>query len=218
MPELIRVCIADDHTVVRQGLRAFLASQPDIEVIGEASTGTDAVALARALHPHVVLIDLMMPGMDGFEATQRIRQHCPDTHVIALTSFATQGHVIRALHAGVLSYLLKDADATDIAAAVRKAARGEPVIAPTIAATIDGRSNRHPAELPTGLAQLTNRELEVLHLIAEGLSNATIAQRLVITEGTVKTHVNGLLTKLQLTDRTQAAVLAWREGLIGPTP
>jgi NarL family two-component system response regulator LiaR len=217
MPELIRVCIADDHSVVRQGLRAFLNSQPDIEVIGEAGTGTDAVAQARALHPHVVLIDLMMPGMDGFEATRRIREYCPDTNVVALTSFSSQGHVIRALRAGVLSYLLKDADAADIAAAVRKAAHSQPVIAAAIAATAEGRTGRHPAEPPTGLGQLTNRELQVLHLIAEGLSNAIIAERLVITEGTVKTHVNSLLTKLQLTDRTQAAVLAWREGLIDNT-
>jgi NarL family two-component system response regulator LiaR len=215
MPDRIRVCIADDHAVVRHGLRVFLNSQPDIEVIGEASTGADAVGLARALHPDVVLVDLMMPGMDGFEATRRIRQHCPDTNVVALTSFSAEGHVVRALRAGVLSYLLKDADATEIAAAVRKAARGERVIADAVAATATGRLGRRPND---GLSHLTNRELEVLRLIADGLSNAIIAERLVITEGTVKTHVNSLLAKLHVADRTQAAVLAWRLGLVDVDP
>lgn len=213
MPDPIRVCIADDHAVVRQGLRVFLNSQRDIEVIGEASTGDDAVGLARALHPDVVLVDLVMPGMDRFEATRRIRQHCPDTNVVALTSFSAEGHVVRALRAGVLSYLLKDADATEIAAAVRKAARGERVIADAVAATATGRLGRRPTD---GLSQLTNRELEVLRLIADGLSNAIIAERLVITEGTVKTHVNSLLSKMHVADRTQAAVLAWRVGLVDP--
>jgi NarL family two-component system response regulator LiaR len=199
----IRICLADDHAVVRQGLRAFLNSQPDIEVVGEAGTGAEAVALARALHPDVLLLDLMMPGMDGFEAARRIHEHSPGTSVVVLTSFSSQGHLLRARQAGVLSYLLKDADAAEIAAAVRKAARHEPVIAPT-----------RPADHTAGLGQLTNRELQVLRLIADGLSNATIAERLVITEGTVKTHVNSLLSKLHLADRTQAAVLAWREGLV----
>jgi DNA-binding NarL/FixJ family response regulator len=215
--EPIRVCIADDHTVVRQGLRVFLSSQPDLQVIGEAGDGTEAVAMARALRPDIVLIDLMMPGTDGFEATRQIRQHCPDTTVVVLTSFSTEGHVLRALRAGALSYLLKDADAVEIAQAVRKAARGEPVIAHAVAAKAMGRLTGRPADRYTGLGQLTNRELEVLRLIADGLSNAIIAERLVISEGTVKTHVNSLLGKLHLTDRTQAAVLAWREGVIDPT-
>jgi two-component system, NarL family, response regulator LiaR len=204
----IRVCLADDHAVVRQGLRAFLGSQPDIEVVGEAGTGGEAVALARALHPDVVLLDLMMPGMDGFEATRRIREHSPGTRVVALTSFSSQGHVLRARQAGVLSYLVKDADAPEIAAAVRKAARDEPVVMPTA----------RPTDHAAGLDRLTNRERQVLRLIADGLSNAIIAERLVITEGTVKTHVNSLLTKLDLADRTQAAVLAWREGLVEGQP
>lgn len=208
MAEPIRICLADDHAVVRQGLRAFLDSQPDIDVVGEAATGAEAVALARALHPDVLLLDLMMPGMDGFEATRRIREHSPGTSVVVLTSFSSQGHLLHARQAGVLSYLLKDADAAEIAAAVRKAARHEPVIS----------STTRPADHTAGLRQLTNRELQVLRLIADGLSNAIIAERLVITEGTVKTHVNSLLSKLHLADRTQAAVLAWREGLVEGYP
>jgi NarL family two-component system response regulator LiaR len=213
VPDAVRVCIADDHAVVRRGLRAFLDSQPDIEVVGEAATGSDAVALVQRLVPNVVLVDLFMPEMDGFEAIRHMRERCPDTHVIVLTSFSAEGQVLRALRAGALSYLLKDADADEIAAAIRKAARGEAVIASTVAAKGVGKLARPPAASTAGLAHLTNRELEVLGLIADGLSNAIIAERLVITEGTVKTHVNNLLSKLQLADRTQAAVLAWRHGI-----
>jgi NarL family two-component system response regulator LiaR len=215
VPDPIRVCIADDHAVVRRGLRAFLGSQPDIDVVGEAATGDDAVALVRQLVPSVVLVDLLMPKMDGFEAIRKMHEWCPGTRIIVLTSFSAEGQVLRALRAGALSYLLKDADADEIAAAIRKAARGEAVIAATVAAKAVGMLTRPPAARTAGLAHLTNRELEVLRLIADGLSNAVIAERLVITEGTVKTHVNNLLSKLQLADRTQAAVLAWRHGVAG---
>jgi NarL family two-component system response regulator LiaR len=209
MPDPIRVCIADDHAVVRQGLRAFLNSQSDMDVVGEAPTGRDAVALAQRIHPDVILVDLVMPGMDGFDAIRQIRAGCPDTAVVVLTSFSAQGLVLRALRAGALSYLLKDADAEQIAAAVRRATRGEPVIA------IGALGSREPA---SGLGHLTNRELEVLQLIADGLSNAVIAQRLVIGVGTVKTHVTNILSKLHLADRTQAAVLAWRHGVVEHHP
>ncbi|WP_322770693.1 response regulator transcription factor [Frankia sp. Cr1] len=210
MPDQIRICIADDHAVVRQGLRAFLNSQPDIDVVAEAATGSDTVAQAQRFNPDVMLVDLMMPGTDGFEAIHRIRQCCPDTAIVVLTSFSAEGQVLRALRAGALSYLLKDADALQIAAAIRKAARGEPVIA--TGAIL--KPTRIAGEQASGLGRLTNRELEVLQLIADGLSNALIAQRLVIGEGTVKTHVNNILSKLHLTDRTQAAVLAWRHSLV----
>jgi NarL family two-component system response regulator LiaR len=213
MPEPILVCIADDHAVVRQGLRAFLTSQPDLVVAGEAATGREAVALALRIQPDVILVDLMMPGLDGFEATRQIHQSCPNTKIVVLTSFAANGQVMRALRAGALSYLLKDADAVEIAAAVRKATRGEAVIA--VGTT--GRSTHGADEQTRGLGRLTNRELEVLRLIADGLSNAIIAERLVISEGTVKTHVNNLLSKLQVSDRTQAAVLAWRHGVVDLT-
>jgi NarL family two-component system response regulator LiaR len=205
MPDPIRVCIADDHAVVRQGLRAFLDSQPDMDVVGEAGTGRDAIALVQRIRPDVLLVDLMMPGMDGFEAIRRTRACCPDTAVVVLTSYSAEGQVLRALRAGALSYLLKDADAGQIAAAVRQASLGEPVIA------TGALGSREPA---SGLGHLTNRELEVLQLIAAGLSNAVIAQRLVIGVGTVKTHVNNILSKLHLADRTQAAVLAWRHGVV----
>jgi NarL family two-component system response regulator LiaR len=199
----IRVVVADDHAVVRQGLRAYLDSQPDLIVVGEAATGPGAVALAQRTSPHVLLLDLVMPGLDGYETIRQARSHCPGTAVVVLTSYGAEGQVVRALRAGALSYLLKDADTPQIADAVRKAARGKPVVAA-------GR----PGEPAAGLAHLTNRELVVLRLIADGLSNAVIARRLVIGEGTVKTHVNSILSKLHLTDRTQAAVLAWRHGAI----
>ncbi len=218
MPEPITVCLVDDHAVVRQGVRAFLAAQPDINVIGEAETGAEAVYLVTVSAPMVALVDLVMPGMDGVEITRRIKQICPSTQVIVLTSFLTDEHLFPALHAGALSYLLKDASAEEIAAAIRKAARNEAVLHPRIAARLakEMRGGRqHPIN---PFRELSDRELDVLRLIAEGLSNAQIAQRLVISEGTVKTHVTNLLGKLHLVDRTQAAIFAWREGIVRKPP
>lgn len=214
MTPAIRVCIADDHAVVRQGLRVFLSSQPDIEVVGEAATGTQAIALVNKLSPDVVIMDLLMPDMDGFAATRHICAMCPETRVIILTSYSAEGQVLRALRAGACSYLLKDAEARDIAAAVRKAMTNQSVTAPAIGSTLAERLARRPSEQVAGLAQLTDRELEVLRLIADGLSNAVIAERLFIGEGTVKTHVTNILSKLQVTDRTKAAALAWQQGII----
>jgi NarL family two-component system response regulator LiaR len=209
----VRVLIADDHSVVREGLRAFLASQ-EIDVVGEAADGEEAVRLAAALLPDVAVIDLLMPKKDGFEATAAIRQASPKTQIVVLTSYTTEGHLLRALRSGALSYLPKDAAPDEIAAAVRKAARGEPAFGGSIGAQVIRRLAAPPFEQPTGIGQLTARELEVLRLIADGLSNRIIAERLVITEGTVKTHVSSILTKLDVSDRTQAAALAWQQGLV----
>jgi DNA-binding NarL/FixJ family response regulator len=211
---VIRVGIADDHAVVRQGLRLFLSSQPDIEVVGEAATGTQAIALVNRLSPDVVIMDLLMPDMDGFAATRHIRDARPDTRIIILTSYSGEGQVLRALRAGACSYLLKDAEAGEIAAAVRGAVNNQVSIAAAIGSTVAEMLARRPFEQVAGLGQLTDRELQVLRLIADGLSNAIIAERLFIGEGTVKTHVAHILSKLQVADRTKAAALAWQHGIM----
>jgi DNA-binding NarL/FixJ family response regulator len=218
MPDPITVCLVDDHAVVRQGVRAFLAAQPDIIVIGEAGTGAEAMRLVTACTPMVALVDLVMPEMDGVEITRRIKQISPHTQVIVLTSFLTDEHLFPAIRAGALSYLLKDAGAEEIAAAIRKAARNEAVLHPRIAARL-AQEVRGGRQRPTNpFTELSDRELDVLRLIAEGLSNAQIAERLVIGEGTVKTHVTNILGKLHLVDRTQAAIFAWREGVVRKPP
>lgn len=215
MTPAIRVCIADDHAVVRQGLQVFLSAQPDIEVVGEAATGAQAIALVNRLSPDVIVMDLLMPDMDGFAATRHIRDTCPQTRVIILTSYSAEGQVLRALRAGACSYLLKDAQAAEIATAIRNTMNNQAVIAPAIGPAAAERLARRPSEQAAGLAQLTDRELEVLRLIADGLSNSIIAERLYIGEGTVKTHVSSILSKLRVADRTKAAALAWQQGIVG---
>jgi NarL family two-component system response regulator LiaR len=213
MAEPIRVALVDDHTVVRRGVRAFLEGQPDLAVVGEAGSGAEALTVVGEQVPDVVLLDLVMPGMDGVEITRRIKQISPQTQVVVLTSFAEDEHIFPAIRAGALSYLLKDAQAEEIAEALRKAARGEAVLHSRVAARLvqEVHGGRHTGINP--FTDLTDRELEVLQLIAEGLSNTHIAERLVLTEGTVKTHVSNILSKLHLADRTQAAIFAWREGI-----
>ena len=215
MTEPITVLIVDDHAVVRQGIRAFLDAQLDIAVVGEAASGDEAVRQAAETVPDVVLMDLVMPGMDGVEATRRIRRASPRTQVVVLTSYHEDVHIFPAIKAGALSYLLKDVGPKELAAAVRAAARGEAVIHPRVATRLMQELRGTRRDVPSPFAELTNRELEVLRLIAEGLSNAKIAARLVISEKTVKGHVSNILSKLHLTDRTQAAVFAWREGVVG---
>ncbi len=207
--------LVDDHKLVRQGVRAFLETLPDIVVVGEAGSGEEAVALLGEQVPDVVLMDLIMPGgMDGVEATRLIRRASPHTQVIVLTSYHEDEHIFPALRAGALSYVLKDIGPLELADAVRKAATGEAVLHPRVAARVIREIQGARTDAPNPFADLTDRELELLRLIADGLSNADIAARLVISEKTVKGHVSNILSKLHLADRTQAAVYAWREGLV----
>jgi NarL family two-component system response regulator LiaR len=213
MTQQITVLIVDDHQVVRLGLQTFLARQPDIAVIGEASSGEEALRLAAEQVPDVVLMDLIMPGMDGVETTRNLKQISPGSQVVILTSYHEDEHIFPAIRAGALSYLLKDVSTADLADAVRKAARGEAVMHPNVAARVmqELRERSQPGALTPSM--LSERELEVLRNIAAGYSNAEIAERLVISEHTVKRHVSNILSKLHLADRTQAAVYAWREGM-----
>jgi DNA-binding NarL/FixJ family response regulator len=207
--DLITVLIADDHPFVRHGLRTYLETLEDMDVAGEAGNGVEAVELAERLLPDVVLMDLVMPELDGVSAIRRIRELAPSTKVIALTSFDDDEKVFPAIKAGAAGYLLKDVRPADLAEAVRKASRGEALLAPSVAARLMQEvSGERPA--PAGL---TERELEVLRLIARGMSNKQIARELVVSEKTVKTHVSNILAKLHLADRTQAALYAVREGL-----
>lgn len=210
----IKVLIVDDHTVVRQGVRAFLETQPDIVVVDEAASGSEAIQSCAEHTPDVVLMDLIMPEMNGVEATQRIKQEHPQIQVIILTSFLEDEHILPALRSGALSYLLKDVSADELSKAIRKAAQREAVLHPQVTGLMVQALHNSSPESANPLADLSEREEEVLRLIANGLSNADIAQRLVISEKTVKSHVSSILSKLNLTDRTQVAVYAWRTGVM----
>jgi NarL family two-component system response regulator LiaR len=214
MTEQITVLIVDDYQVVRQGVRAFLESQPDITVVAEAETGEVAVQLATEFAPDVVLMDLLMSGMDGVTATQQVKQASPRTQVIVLTSYHQDEHIFPAIRAGALSYLLKDISPQELVETVRKAARGEVVLHPRVAARMIQELHGAPQDTANPLTTLSDRELEVLRLVADGLTNAKIAEQLVISDKTVKSHVSNILSKLHLADRTQAAVFAWREGVV----
>jgi two-component system, NarL family, response regulator LiaR len=205
----IRVLITDDHGVVRQGLKMFLSLDSDIEVVGEAENGEEAVAMARELDPDVVLMDLLMPVMDGIEATKAIRSELPDTEVIALTSVLEDASVTGAVRAGAIGYLLKDTHAEELHRAIRGAAEGRVQLAPEAAARLM-REVRGP-ESPEAL---TEREAEVLKLLARGKANKQIANSLYVSEKTVKTHVSSILMKLGIQSRTQAALHAVRTGLV----
>jgi len=205
----IRLLIADDHAMVREGLSAYLGTQSDIDLVGQAATGTQAVALALQLKPDVALIDLLLPDIDGVLVCTRIRRALPQTKVLILTSSEEFHPVARALEAGALSYLSKALDAEALIEAIRKAALGEPVLHPIALEALRAAGS---GTALTG--RLSPREHDVLLLIGRGRSNAEIARELAISETTVKTHVSNVLTKLHLNDRTQAAVFAWRSGLL----
>jgi two-component system, NarL family, response regulator LiaR len=214
MGDPITVLIVDDHAVVRQGVRTFLAAQPDIAIAGDVGSGEEAIQMAAELAPDVALMDLVMAGMDGIETTRRLKRVSPRTQIIVLTSYHQDEHIFPAIRAGALSYLLKDVLPSDLALAVRKAASGEAVLHPQVAARVV-QEVQGAAQSPVNpFTDLTDRELEVLRMIAEGLANEAIASRLVISEKTVKCHVSNILGKLHVADRTQAAVYAWREGIL----
>ena len=206
----IRLVIADDHAVVRQGLRMFLLDDPEFEVIAEAQNGAEALDLAKKLQPDVVLMDLLMPVMDGITAIGHIRREVPDTEVIALTSVLEDASVVGAVRAGAIGYLLKDTQAEELTRAIKAAANGQVQLSPQAAARLV-REVRAPESPET----LTERETDVLRLVARGLSNAEIADDLGIGEATVKTHLSRVLAKHGLVSRTQAVVLAYEAGLVG---
>jgi NarL family two-component system response regulator LiaR len=214
MAERISVLLVDDHAMVRQGVKAFLSTQPDLAVVGEAGSGGEAVTCAAQLIPDVILMDLIMPDMDGVEATRRIKHVSPRSQIVVLTSYHEDEHIFPALKAGALSYILKDVSAQELASAVRKAAEGEAVLHPRVAARLIKELQGKREENLNPFTELSERELEVLKLIADGMSNAEMAAKLVLSEKTIKGHVSNILSKLHLADRTQAAVYAWREGVV----
>jgi NarL family two-component system response regulator LiaR len=205
----IQVLLVDDHRVVRQGLRMFLSLDPEIEVIGEAANGEEAISKVAQLHPDVVLMDLLMPVVDGIEATQKIRKKYPDTEIIALTSVLEDASVVGAVRAGAIGYLLKDTDADELCQAIKAAAAGQVQLDPKAAERL-----MREIRAPESPEKLTDREVEVLRLVAEGKANKEIASELHISETTVKTHVSNILMKLGVPSRTQAALYAVRIGLV----
>jgi two-component system, NarL family, response regulator LiaR len=209
----IRIVIADDHSVVRQGLRMFLGLDSELEIVGEAANGAEAVRMARQLRPDVVLMDLLMPVMDGIAATAAIRSELPDTEVLALTSVLEDASVVGAVRAGAIGYLLKDTQADALCLAIKAAAAGQVQLTPRAAARL-----MQAVSAPESPEELTERETEVLRLLAQGQSNKQIARNLQIGEKTVKTHVSNILSKLGVQSRTQATLYAIRVGLVSANP
>lgn len=213
--EPIRVLLVDDHAMVRRGLRGFLELLDDIEIVGEAENGREGVELTGTLRPKVVLMDLLMPELDGIEAIEAIKERWPDVEVVALTSFVEEARVTAALEAGASGFILKDADADDVAKAIRAASRGDVHLDPSVAMLLTRRVRARAADRDAA-EPLTDREREVLALVARGLSNKAIAGELAITERTARTHVSNILGKLNLASRTQAALYAVERGLAPP--
>lgn len=208
----IRILITDDHAVVREGLRTLIGTEPGMEVVGEAADGVEAVQKACSLRPDVILLDMVMPRMDGLEAINEIKRECPEAHILVLTSFSDDEKVFPAIKAGALGYLLKNTTPERLLNAIRDVHQGKPSLSSDIAKKLM-RELQHTSDLPHTEEPLTAREMDVLRLVAQGLSNQEIAERLVIGEGTVRTHVSNILAKLHLANRTQAALYALREGL-----
>jgi DNA-binding NarL/FixJ family response regulator len=212
----VRVLLADDQALVRVGFRMILDARPDIEVVGEAADGVAAVAVTAELEPDVVLMDIRMPEMDGLEATRRIVSSASRSRIVVLTTYDADDSVFAALRAGASGFLLKDARPTDLVDAVRVVAAGDALLAPSVTRRLLDRMVAQPPGAPAELRELTDREQEVLRLVAGALSNAEIAERLSLSETTVKSHVSAVLRKLGLRDRVQAAVLAYEVGLVRP--
>ncbi len=212
MTDRIRVLIADDHLIVRKGIETLLSTEDDIQVVGQVANGSEAVTQAQTLKPDVVLMDLVMPEMDGIEATRQITVKQPGTRVLVLTSFAADDKVFPAIKAGALGYLLKDSGPEALVQAIHQVHRGEPSLDPSIARKVLAEMVSTPKK-PLSVDPLTDRELEVLRLIARGCNNKEIAEQLVIADITVRTHVSSILGKLHLASRTQAALYALREGI-----
>ena len=208
----IRVFIADDHAIVRKGIAAVLEIVPDIDVVGEAENGHDAVYRVEQLRPDVILMDLVMPEMDGIEAIRRIKDRQPEARILVLTTFAAEDKIFPAIKAGALGYHLKDSRPEELVQAIRQVHRGESSLHPVIARKVLEELS-HPSDRPPTPDPLTPREVEVLRLVAQGLENWEIAERLVITEATVRTHVSNITSKLHVASRTQAALYALREGI-----
>jgi NarL family two-component system response regulator LiaR len=213
MTETIRILIADDHAIVRDSLQALIETEEGMEVIGEAKDGVEVISKARSLHPDIILMDLVMPRQDGISAISDIQREHPDVRILVLTSFAEDEKVFPAIKAGALGYLLKDSSPQQLLQAIRDVYGGESSLHPTIARKLIGELHRPPPDLPPTQEPLTEREMQVLRLVAQGLSNPEIAKELVISERTVRTHVSNILGKLHLANRTQAALFALREGL-----
>jgi len=212
MSEIIRVFVTDDHNIVRKGIKATLDLIPDMELVGEAANGREAVERVASIKPDIVLMDLVMPEMDGIEATRQIKSQHPDIRILVLTTFAGEDKIFPAIKAGASGYQLKDSDPEELVAAIRQVHLGESALHPIIARKVLNELTR-PSEQPPTPDPLTTREVEVLKLVAKGLENPEIAAQLVISEATVRTHVSNILGKLHLASRTQAALYALREGL-----
>jgi two-component system, NarL family, response regulator LiaR len=214
MTDLISILIVDDHEVVRNGLRAYIDTLPEFHVIGEAVSGEEALLMVSEYIPDIVLLDLILPGMDGVETTRHVKQISPRSQVVVLTSYYEDAHIFPALKAGAISYILKDMKMDKLAEVLRRAIQGEVTLHPRVAARVLQNIRSENSEEHALFTELTDRELDVLKLIANGLTNSQIADKLVISENTVKGHVSNILSKLHLADRTQVAVYAWQRGIV----